>query len=221
MDNTEIERCVTILLGYWPSPAATQPELLALAETLGRYDVTDFDRAIDLLIRQDPPRQFRPVPAELWAEVRKSHFYLEDLVEARTPPLPESDRAATDRAAANRAGVQAAVEALVESQRRLAAGLAGDELPAPSEDELHEQLRAAPRVNDQYAIWEDPSEEPRNLLYKCNTCQDSGFKTLDHSGQGTVKPCPSCRPEQHARWAVGYYMPDWLGGGRAHPLYGK
>jgi hypothetical protein len=191
MDDTEIDRCVGVLLSYWPSPEQTQGEVLALNQVLERYDIRDFDRTLNLLLTQG--RQFRPAPGELAPLVRDSHRFLNE--PDPQPALPGDEVANVGQ---NMSGLQAAAAALAESQRRRAAEAMGD---------------APPRslVDDEYSIWDDPPEDPRNVLYKCWTCKDTGFKELSSAGQTTVKPCPECRPKQHALWAKGAFNPDWRG----------
>lgn len=192
MDDTEINRCVAKLLAYWPMPEQTQGEMLALNQVLERYDVQDFDRTLELLTEHG--RQFRPAPGELMPLVREAHRWLNE------PPAPPALEPGSRTATADHyaTGLQNAVEALAESQRRRAAAAMGDQ-PAPA------------FVDDQYAIWDDPPPPSRDALYKCGTCQDTGFKELDSAGQTTVKPCPDCRPEQHALWARRGYNADWVG----------
>ena len=156
MDDTEIDRCIAVLVSYWPMPEQTQGEVLALNQILERWNVADFDRTVKLLVEQG--RQFRPAPGELAPLIKGSHYYLEDRG-AEQPSLPPAG----------------------------------------------------------YEVWADeppPASERFEARYRCNVCQDTGFKAIGDPAANTVKPCPSCRSEQHAAWARGRYMPSWLRGGK-------
>lgn len=40
-------------------------------------------------------------------------------------------------------------------------------------------------------------------------CDGTGWHEVESEGQGTLEPCPSCRPELFERWLAGRWRPRW------------
>lgn len=56
----------------------------------------------------------------------------------------------------------------------------------------------------------DPDEDA-DRLYECRDCWDEHWIVTSPGGdtqRDTFKPCPTCRPELHQKWAEGHFAPN-------------